>query len=178
MATVGSVYAKAVFELASEKGELDAVTRQLHTFWEACHAHRALGAALTGPTVEARGRKAVLEGVASLLEISGLSRRLLEMLAVRGRLSQLPEVLQELETMIEASQGIRAGKVRSAVELTAEEISVLGSALAKRVGGRVRLSQEVDPSLLGGVVATVAGRTFDASLRTQIERFKNELILS
>jgi F0F1-type ATP synthase delta subunit len=38
----------------------------------------------------------------------------------------------------------------------------------------VKLKPEVDASLLGGVVATVAGRTFDASLRTQLERFKNQ----
>ncbi len=176
MATVGSVYAKAVFELASEQGGVDEVSRQLKIFWEACQSHRALAAVLTGPTVEAAGRKAVLKDVASALGVAGLSHRLLELLAVRGRLAELPEVMSTLDAMIEASQGILAGKVRSAVELSADEIAVLGSALAGRVGSRVRLSQEVDPSLLGGVVATVAGRTFDASLRTQIERFKNELI--
>jgi F-type H+-transporting ATPase subunit delta len=78
--------------------------------------------------------------------------------------------------MIEASQGVLTGKVTSAVELSAEELDVLGAAIAKRVGSRVKLKPEVDASLLGGVVATVAGRTFDASLRTQLERFKNQNI--
>jgi F-type H+-transporting ATPase subunit delta len=176
MATVGSVYAKAVFELASEKGELDAVQGQLRGFWDACKAHAPLVAALTGPVVDTKSRRAILDEVATSLGLTGLSRRLLDLLAQRGRLAQLPDVLERLEAMIESSQGVLAGKVRSAVELSPEEVSVLGAALAKRVGGRVRLAQEVDPSLLGGMVATVGGRTFDASLRTQIERFKNELI--
>ena len=66
--------------------------------------------------------------------------------------------------------------MKSAVEFSADELNVLGAALAKRVGAKVRLTQMVDPSFLGGVVATVGGKIFDASLRTQIERFRNELI--
>jgi F-type H+-transporting ATPase subunit delta len=176
MATVGSVYAKAVFELAGEKGEIDAVSKQLREFWDACRTHANLVAALTGPAVDTKSRMAILGDVAASVGVSGLSLRLLQMLAERGRLGQLPAVLDQLETMIQASQGVLAGKVRSAVELSADEVTVLGNALSKRIGSRVKLTQEVDPSLLGGVVATVAGRTFDASLRTQIERFRNELI--
>jgi F-type H+-transporting ATPase subunit delta len=176
MATVGSVYAKAVFELAGEKGGAENVSKQLRAFWDACKAHGPLVAALTGPAVDAKSRKAILRDVTTQLDVNGVARNLLELLATRGRLGQLPEILDQLEAMIEASQGILAGRVRSAVELSADEVAVLGAALGKRIGSRVKLTQEVDPALLGGVVATVAGRTFDASLRTQIERFKNELI--
>lgn len=176
MATVGSVYAKAIFELASEKNELDGVLKQLQGFWGAVKEHPSLVSALTGPTVDARTRAAILADVSKALVISGLASRLLEMLASRGRLGQVPSILYELESIIEKSQGVLTGKVRSAVELSAEDLAVLSASLAKRVGSRVKLTPSVDPSLLGGVVATVAGRTFDASLRTQLERFKNELI--
>jgi F-type H+-transporting ATPase subunit delta len=177
MATVGSVYAKAVFELAGEsRGDVGTVSTQLHGFWVATQEHSALVAALTGPAVDVKHRKAILADVSKSLGLTGLASRLLELLAERGRLAQLPEILHDLDSLIEASQGVQVGRVRSAVELSAEEIAALSAALTKRMGGRVKLTQEVDPSLLGGVVATVSGRTFDASLRTQIERFKNELI--
>ena len=91
-------------------------------------------------------------------------------------LGHLPDILNELDALIESAQGVLAGRVRTAVELSEDELAVLGAALAKRIGSRVKLSQVVDSSLLGGVVATVAGRTFDASLKAQIERFKSELI--
>lgn len=176
MATVGSVYAKAVYELASSKGGAEQVSQQLHEFWDVVKSHAGLKSALTGPATEAGKRKAILDDISTSMGISGISKNLLSLLAGRGRLAYLPEVVSELDALIEASQGVMVGKVRSAVELSADEVAVLGASLAKKVGGRVRLTQEVDPSLLGGVVATVGGRTFDASLRTQIERFKNELI--
>ncbi len=94
----------------------------------------------------------------------------------RGREATLSQISDELEALVQKSQGVQAGQVRSAVELSAEELSVLSASLSKRVGGKVKLTQTVDPSLLGGMVATVAGKTFDASLRSQLERFKNELI--
>jgi F-type H+-transporting ATPase subunit delta len=176
MATVGSVYAKAVFELSADKGGPEQVSKQLRDFWETVKSHAGLEAVLAGPASEAGKRKAILRDIAAAAGIAGLAKNLLELLAARGRLSYVPAVADQLDALIEASQGIMAGKVRSAVEMSAEEVAVLSASLAKRVGGRVRLTQEVDPSLLGGVVATVGGRTFDASLRTQIERFKNELI--
>lgn len=176
MATVASVYARAVFELGQEKGKLDAVYQELKSFWDVCSANGPLKAVLAGAGINPNDRKAILKNVVSALELGPISGRLLEMLATRGRVSLMPELLAELEEMIQAGQGVQLGEVRSAVELSEKEVEVLGGAIAKRVGKKVRLHQVVDPSLLGGVVATVAGKTFDASLRTQIERFKNELI--
>jgi F-type H+-transporting ATPase subunit delta len=176
MATVGSVYAKAVYELACEKNEQDAALSQLKSFWEACASHSSLRAVLTGPAVDPRARQAIVVDVLSALGLSGATRRLVELMASRGRLGCLPDVIADFGKLLDVAQGVHAGSVRSAVELSNDELSVLESALAKRIGGKVKLSQAVDASLLGGVVATVAGRTFDASLRTQIERFKNELI--
>lgn len=174
MATIGNVYAKAVYELAGKDAE--GVAKQLRDFQDAMSGHAGLSSALAGPTSQASSRKAILNEVAGGIGISGLAKKLLDLLAVRGRLAYVPEIIEQLEAMIESDMGVQVGKVRSAVELSADEVSVLSASLAKKVGGRVRLTQEVDPSLLGGVVATVGGRTFDASLRTQIERFKNELI--
>lgn len=176
MASVAGVYAKALFELGQSSGQLESMSKELKAFAEAFQSHPALGEILSGAGVDSAGRGAVLRGVASAIKVSDVVARLLDLLVKRGRASAIPEISRELESMIEAAQGIRSGQVRSAVELSEEELSVLGSALAKRVGGKVKLSQVIDPSLLGGMVATVAGKTFDASLRTQLERFKNELI--
>lgn len=176
MAKIGLVYAKALYELAAQKEDISAIEAQLRGFWETCEAHTPLRAALTGATVDVQNRMAILKEISDRLGVQGLSRRLLELMASKGRLSLLPQVIEELEALIAAAQGVRAGEVRTAVELSQEELNVLGAALAGRVGGKVRLTQKVDPALLGGVVATVAGKTFDASLRTQMERFRNELI--
>lgn len=176
MATVASVYARAIFEGARERGELDAVACELREFWSLCGSNKALSSVLTGPAIDPADRKAVLVEVISGAELGKLSSRFLHILSARGRLAAMPGILSELSTLMDSAGGVVAGEVRSAVELSSDEIAILGASLSKKVGKKVRLRALVDPTLLGGVVAVVAGKTFDASLRTQMERFKNELI--
>jgi len=176
MSSVAKVYAKALFELGQEKGQLESIQKDLKTFNETTAAHPALRSVLAGSGVNPNVRKAILQDVLKSLDVNKVVSSLLELLVSRSRMTELPQISDELEALVQKSQGVQAGQVRSAVELSAEELSVLGAALAKRIGGKVKLNQIVDPSLLGGMVATVAGKTFDASLRSQLERFKNELI--
>ncbi len=176
MATIASVYANAVFEVAQEKKQLESVVQELKEFAEALQTSAALRASLGGAGVDPQKRLAILGDVMNALSMSPLVKRFLEVLASKGRILVVPEILQDLETRMEADRGIVSGHVRSAVELSPDELAVLSKALEKRVGKKIRLAQSTDPNLLGGVVATVAGKTFDASLRTQIERFRNELI--
>lgn len=176
MATVGSVYAKAVFEMANEKNQLDAVLADLRGFADVMKSSAPLTAVLAGAGIEPKARKAILADVVKAAGIGGLAKNLLELLAAKARVAALPEIVKDFERMVEESRGVVAGEVRSAVELNQDELSRLETAVAKRVGKKVRLVPSVDASLLGGVVATVAGQTFDASLRSQLNRFKNELI--
>ncbi len=43
-------------------------------------------------------------------------------------------------------------------------------------GGRIELEQEVDPSLLGGLVVRVGDRLIDGSVRGRLERLRNQLV--
>jgi F-type H+-transporting ATPase subunit delta len=40
----------------------------------------------------------------------------------------------------------------------------------------VELSVSVDPELLGGVVATIGSTVYDGSVRTQLQRMRQELV--
>jgi F-type H+-transporting ATPase subunit delta len=176
MATVSSVYAKAIFELSKEKGQLDSLLAEIKSFAEMVEGNKQLKAVLSGSGFDPNARRAVLSGIFQATKVSGVVQKLFELLVARGRIQALPQLVKELETMVEESHGVQMGVVTSAIELSQDEVNVLANTLAKRVGSKVKLSQKVDPALLGGMVATVSGKTYDASLRTQLERFKNELI--
>ncbi len=176
MATVSSVYAKAVFELGKEKGQLDVILAEIKSFADLIQSHPQLKAILSGSGFDPNARSAVLGGIFQATKVSGVVQKLFELLVARGRIRALPELVKELEALVEASHGVQMGVVTSAIELSADEVNVLAATLAKRVGTKVKLTQKVDAALLGGMVATVSGKTYDASLRTQLERFKNELI--
>lgn len=176
MASVAAVYAKALFETAQEKGQTDRVLSELSEFAAAAATNSALSAVLSGMGMDPVARRKVLKDLASAADLSPLSAKFLDVLAEKNRAMALTEMVKELSLLVEESRGVVTGELKSAVELSADEISVLSAALGKKIGAKVKLAPSVEPSLLGGVVATVGGKTFDASLRTQLERFRNELI--
>ena len=66
-------------------------------------------------------------------------------------------------------------EVRTAVELTPDQETRLAAALANATGKNVSLKPIVDPSVLGGVLATVGDTVIDGSVRTRLEQLKSRL---
>jgi F-type H+-transporting ATPase subunit delta len=66
-------------------------------------------------------------------------------------------------------------EVRSAIALTADQETRLAAALANATGKQVNLKVVVDPSVLGGLVATVGDTVIDGTVRTRIEQLKSRL---
>ena len=54
--------------------------------------------------------------------------------------------------------------------------TALAKALSSALDKEVHLDARQDPALLGGVVAQVGNLVFDGSLRTQLQRMKDNLI--
>lgn len=176
MATVAAVYARALFEVAQEKKETEQVLAELTDFMETGKRNSSLNAVLIGKGIDPQVRQSIVREISIAGGLSALSTRFLEVLVKGNRAAALEGIVAEFSVLVDTSRGVIAGELKSAVELSNEEVTVLSAALTKKVGASVKLKTSVDPSLLGGVVAVVGGKTFDASLKTQLERFKNELI--
>ena len=65
--------------------------------------------------------------------------------------------------------------MRSAVALSEDQQRRLGEQLAKAVGTEVNVKVIVDPSVVGGLVATVGDKVIDGSVRTKLDRVKARL---
>jgi F-type H+-transporting ATPase subunit delta len=65
--------------------------------------------------------------------------------------------------------------VRSAVALTDVQQDRLRAALANATGKQVNLKVIVDPSVRGGLVATVDDTVIDGSVRTRVDQLKSRL---
>ena len=65
--------------------------------------------------------------------------------------------------------------MRPAVSLNSDQQARLTAALANATGKQVTLKTIVDPSIIGGVVATVGDTVIDGSVRTRVEQLKSRL---
>jgi F-type H+-transporting ATPase subunit delta len=171
----GRRYAKALFQLAEEsgkvpevRGELDALTKQLAD-------HRELEDALLRPLYPVAERRAVLSAVADRFGASPLLKNFFSFLIDSRRLVQFDAIRAEYGRLADERAGLIRATVRVAGELSDEQRERLRRALAARVGRQVELAVQVDPSLLGGLVAQVGDVVYDGSLRTQLRQLRESL---
>jgi len=97
-------------------------------------------------------------------------RNLLQLLAQNRRLPLLPEIAQQFEALRADAEQFATVEVRSARELTREQAQRLQRALERRLGRTVRLSTQVDASLIGGAVVRYGDIVLDGSLLRSLER--------
>ena len=69
----------------------------------------------------------------------------------------------------------QVAEVRTAVALTDDQQARLKAALENATGKSINLKTVVDPSVVGGVVATIGDTVIDDTVRTRIEQLKSRL---
>ena len=119
------------------------------------------------PQTQNAAQKA-LWGVSALLGVSELTQNFLGVLAQNRRLSQLPQVIRAFRAIAAAQRGEVTAEVTSAHALSDAQLADLKAKLTAREGRTVKLSTNVDPDLLGGLVVTIGSKRLDASIRTRL----------
>ena len=173
MATAQSVYSKALFLTARQNDRVGSIKKELKDFQLVCTSNSTLKKVLNSPLFGTESRTKLIKELAKKMELSGLLINFLELLSRNRRFSILEEIISSYESLINLEEGVEDAVVRSAVPLSTEQIDSLSQALATKTGKKVNISQEQDRDLLGGFVVTVAGRTFDTSLRKQLQRMES-----
>lgn len=171
MTNLSREYAEALFELASEENQTEAVDEALKQVAEICNAEKDFQALLVSPAIPVQNRVDVLEKAFSGCIPTRLLA-LLRMLVSRGHIGLLSKIVDEYHLLLRTSKGITLAKVTSAVALTGEEIEKLKVTLEKRMGKSLEIHCETDPSLLGGLRVAVDGKILDGSIRSKLLKIR------
>jgi F-type H+-transporting ATPase subunit delta len=174
---VGRSYAKALFELASERNQVDAIARDLHAIDEQFASNAELRAFFARPWVASAAKRAAAAEVAARLGVSPLARDFLALVAAQGRADHLPTMAAAYRELQDEVAGRVRARVRTAVPLSAAERTALADRLGRALGGKQVLLEEVaDRELLGGFVAEVGSLLVDGSLDGQLARLRDRLV--
>jgi F-type H+-transporting ATPase subunit delta len=167
-------YARALFEIARAEGNLDEVEDELFRLARTLETNEPLRSALTDELVPAAKRQALVEDLLGGRS-TGTTTQLVSLVIGSGRGRDLPEIIDQLVHRAAALRDEAVAEVRTAVKLTADQETRLAAALANATGKQVSLRAIVDPSVLGGVLATVGDTVIDGSVRTRLEQLKSRL---
>jgi F-type H+-transporting ATPase subunit delta len=167
-------YARALFEIARAEGTLDEVEDELFRFARSYESSDELRLALTDDTIPAGKRQAIVEDLLGG-RATGTTTQLISMVVGSGRGRDLPAIIDRLVARASSSKNLAVAEVRSAVPLTEDQQARLKAALANATGQQVNLKVIVDPSVMGGLVATVGDSVIDGTVRTRVEQLKSRL---
>ncbi len=175
---VGSIarrYAKALFSLADEQGQVEQWSSGLEGLGRALASSPELRDTLASPLFEKDQRRAVVGELAKALGLAETVRDFLLLLADRDRLAYLPAVVQNFRDLADARLGRVRARVTSAVPLAPEDAKRIAEKLAQAEKAQVIVETAVDPALLGGVVAQVGSLVYDGSVRSQLEELRRAM---
>jgi F-type H+-transporting ATPase subunit delta len=167
-------YARALFEVARAEGTIDEVEDELFRFARSFEASDDLRNALTDEMVPAGKRQAIVEDLLGG-KATATTTQLVSMVVGSGRGRDLLPIIDKLVQRAANSKQLEVAEVRSAVALTDDQQTRLKAALTNATGKQVNLKLIVDPSVLGGIVATVGDVVIDGSVRTRVEQLKTRL---
>jgi len=167
-------YARALFEIARAEGSLDEVEDELFRFARSYEGSEALRSALTDDMIPAAKRQAIVEDLLGG-KATSTTTQLVSMVVGTGRGRDLPAIIDQLVQRASSAKNLEVAEVRSAVALSSEQQIRLAAALANATGKQVNLKVVVDPSVLGGIVATVGDTVIDGSVRTRLDQLKARL---
>jgi len=167
-------YARGLFEIARAEGTIDEVEDELFRFARSYESSDALRNALTDEMIPSDKRQAIVENLLGG-KATSTTTQLVSMVVGSGRGRDLPAIIDKLVERASNSKDLEVAEVRSAVALTDDQQDRLKAALANATGKAVNLKVIVDPSVLGGIVATVGDTVIDGSVRTRVDQLKSRL---
>ncbi len=165
-------YARAVFELATEEGQVAEWGRRVAQVSDLL-SDPQVAAVLTNPTIPVNLRMELISAPPHELdpEATNLARLLIE----SNRVEDARGVAENYEALADAAAGRVRATVTTAVELAPDERDRLAHQLSERLGKEVRIEVVVDERILGGLKLQYGDRLIDASLATKLQQLRRRL---
>jgi F-type H+-transporting ATPase subunit delta len=167
-------YSRGLFEIARAEGTIDEVEDELFRFARSYESSDELRNALSDEQIPASKRQAIIEDLLGG-KVTPTTTQLISMVVGSGRARDLPAIVDKLVARASSAKNLEVAEVRVAVALTPDQETRLAAALANATGKEVNLKVVVDPSVIGGIVATVGDTVIDGTVRTRIEQLKSRL---
>jgi F-type H+-transporting ATPase subunit delta len=161
-------YAKALFAVGQEEGLSESFRETLNVLGDFLNTYPEAMDGLTNPLYPMELREKVMAQLISELQANQLIANFFNLVIQKKRADILPEIATEFQVLVDADQNISRGTVISATEISGELQAKVQSTLENITGKKVILASDIDPSIIGGIVAKVGDLVMDGSIKTQL----------
>jgi ATP synthase F1 delta subunit len=173
MEEIAQVYARSLFEVASEHDRADEIREQLGEFAGALEEDRDLQVFFFSPYFSTQEKQDGLDRA-----VTGADEVLvnfLKLLIENHRMPVIFRVRRGYEELWEEANRLLPVTVTSAVELDEKTVRQIGDRIAEQTGRRVDVTAHVDPDVLGGIIVRAGNSVLDASVRNRLDQLRRNV---
>ncbi|MBA2406426.1 MAG: ATP synthase F1 subunit delta [Chitinophagales bacterium] len=173
---LSSRYAKSLFDLALEKGELESVNNDMRSLQHTIKESREFQALLKSPVVLPDKKIAILEKIFSS-RFNVITMTFLKLVANKRREEYLKSVTDEFVNFYNLNEKITPVTVTTAVEVDEEVLNNIKMLFTKSTGvTNIELTNIIDASILGGFTMQYGDKMLDASISRQLEAMDDQFL--
>src|SRR5215207_4773663 len=174
MEEIAQVYARSLYQVATEHDKLDTVREQLGEFADALDQSRELQTFFFSPYFSTEEKKEGLD--AAVTDADETVRNFLRLLLENHRMPVVFRVRREVDRLWEEDHRLLPVEITSAVELDPSIAERIGDEIGRQTGRTVQLTSTVDPNVIGGIILRVGNSILDASIRTRLENLRKQVV--
>ncbi len=175
--TVDMTYGTALFEAATEQGKTEQIKEEAQTVLDIMDAEPDLKAFVNYPAISAEEKKKTLRNIFEG-KICDELMNFLYVLIDKRRMGQLSRIIRVYDDLLNHEEGVAYGTVYSAVPLDEKRLAEIEEETSKLLKENIKLTNEVDPSIMAGIKVLAEGKVIDASFRKRLDEMASQMNLS
>jgi F-type H+-transporting ATPase subunit delta len=168
-------YAGALYELASEQKQLDAVADDLRALKLFMRESAEFQTLVAYPRFSRVQRVAAARKIAGAAKFRALTGNFLALVAQNRRLPLIAAMCDAFLDELARGRGEFTADIRAAEMLAPAQEEQLALQLRAIAGGKVHMTIAEDKSLLGGLVIRMGSKLIDVSLKGKLARMERRL---
>ncbi|MCR4964951.1 MAG: ATP synthase F1 subunit delta [Bacteroidales bacterium] len=170
---VASRYAKALYDYAGEKNQVEAVKDELQQIIRTLKENRELQIVLDSPIIVPSKKHAIFSQIFSNT-LSETSFTFLDVILKKKREPAIESICEEYIKLYNKEHNIKVANITTAQPISDTLIAKIRTILEEKTQSTIEIKQVVDPDIIGGILINVDDFFIDASVISKIHKLKQE----
>ena len=169
-------YSLALYELSSENNVLEKVEEQSLSILDLISASKDFSDLIKDPTNNQEDLLKFINNFSDNNKFENLLKNFLSFLVIKRRFFYVEQIFKSFIETCSKKRGELKAELKSAKELTSEEISKITDELTENFSSKIKLNYKHDESLIGGLIVQVGSTMVDTSIKNKLQQIENRMI--
>ena len=165
-------YASALYELAAESKNIDAVLKDLEFLQKNIKKNKDLKLLVKSPLIASGDKQKIMEKILSKQLADKLTTTFLKIISNNKRFVHLSSIISQFMNINAQKRGKVLADVTSADKLSDKQKNEINDQLKSILGEKLSLNFKVDKKIIGGLIVKVGSKMIDSSLASKINKLK------